>query len=714
MFNRQRDYRAIKHSGLFDPDYYLLNYPDVRRADVDSLKHFVKYGWKEGRNPSKDFDINFYLNTYPDVKNAGINPLFHYIRYGKSAGYKTHLDQLIASDNTECSFFQNHIIKSDRSTLNILHLKQYGNLLVRGINILFKQGPTALSKKIVRHNENKLNLIEAKREIGISIDQPKISIIIPVYNLCSLTQQCIESIYRETKSESIEVIVIDNASEDQTFEWLNSEKIKHPFFKVFRMDQNIGFGAAVNFGIRKSNGNFIVILNNDTIVSPRWLENLLNNLEKDPSIGIISPVTNYVGEGPQIDINAANLSPDIELIQKYALSIQTRTKLISEPNRLVFFCVMIRREVIDIIGDLDIAYEKGNFEDDDYCMRTRLVGYQLAIAQNSFVYHMGSATFIKNKISHDNYMEQNRIRFYKKAGRLATSIRKIQSDSTGRDIEVSVVVRTKNRPVLLEKALNSLANQTYKNFEVVLINDGGSDIYELIRKYNNLLLINYIHNETSRGRSAAANIGIDLSQGNQITFLDDDDIVYPWHLETLIQAANRFSSGFVYSNYNRSLILTENTSNPDIIKGGLVWEYNELELLINNYLPIHTWLVSKECVQQVGKFDENLDRLEDYDFLLRVNNITPFCHTSKVTCEYRYYLHSANSIYTEREKSKDALQIIYERYPSDNKDVLSKRKEVMQAFDYQIMKIKEIEKKTGVTMTEFEARREIIRLVTGL
>ncbi len=714
MFKRQREYWIIKRSRLFDPEYYLLNYPDVRRADIDPLKHFVKYGWKEGRNPSKNFNVNFYFTAHPDVKISEKNPLFHYIRYGKSAGYKTHLDDFISSDNTEYSFFQNNINKSDRSTLNTLHLKQYGNLLLRGINILLKQGPTALSKKIAQHYENKLNLIEAKREISVSADQPKISIIIPVYNLCSLTQQCIESIYRETKSESFELIVVDNASVDQTFEWLNSEKIKHPFFKVFRMDQNIGFGAAVNFGIRKSNGAFIVILNNDTIVSPEWLENLLEALEKNPSIGIISPVTNYVGEGPQIDTNAANLSPDIELIQKYALSIQTRTKLINEPNRLVFFCVMIRRELIDIIGDLDIAYDKGNFEDDDYCLRALLAGYQLAIAPNAFVYHMGSATFIKNKISHDNYMEQNRIRFYKKTGRIATSIRKNESYSTDRDIDISIIVRTKNRPVLLEKALNSLVNQTYKNFEVVLINDGGSDIYELIRKYNNLLFINYIHNETSKGRSSAANIGIDLSQCNHVTFLDDDDIVYPWHLETLIQAANQFSSGFVYSNYNRSLFLTENTYNPDIIKGGLVWEYNKLELLINNFLPIHTWLVSKECIQQVGKFDENLDRLEDYDFLLRVNNITPFCHISKVTCEYRYYLHSANSIYTEREKSKDALQIIYERYPSVNKDVISKRKEVMQAFDYQIYKIKEIEEKTGVTMTEFEARREIIRLVTGL
>jgi|GEM_PF-5295617 glycosyltransferase involved in cell wall biosynthesis len=90
MLTNLRDYFAIKHSGLFDERYYLLHNPDVRRADIDPLKHFVKFGWKEGRNPSEEFHTYYYLNTYPDVKNAGINPLFHYIRHEKREGRKTN------------------------------------------------------------------------------------------------------------------------------------------------------------------------------------------------------------------------------------------------------------------------------------------------------------------------------------------------------------------------------------------------------------------------------------------------------------------------------------------------------------------------------------------------------------------------------------------------------------------------------------------------
>ena len=78
----KNDYKTIKKSGLFDEKYYLKTYEDVRNSDIDPIKHYIKYGWKEGRNPSESFDTNFYLESYPDVRSAGLNPLVHFIRYG--------------------------------------------------------------------------------------------------------------------------------------------------------------------------------------------------------------------------------------------------------------------------------------------------------------------------------------------------------------------------------------------------------------------------------------------------------------------------------------------------------------------------------------------------------------------------------------------------------------------------------------------------------
>lgn len=84
-----KDYLLLKRSGFFDEEYYCLQYPDVRQADVNPLWHFVSYGWKEGRNPSSDFDSNYCLYTNPDVALVGINPLYHYIKHGRKEGRDT-------------------------------------------------------------------------------------------------------------------------------------------------------------------------------------------------------------------------------------------------------------------------------------------------------------------------------------------------------------------------------------------------------------------------------------------------------------------------------------------------------------------------------------------------------------------------------------------------------------------------------------------------
>lgn len=73
-------------SGYFDPAYYLKKYPDIRHAGINPLKHYLVFGWKEGRDPSEKFDTKYYLITNPDVKRAGTNPLIHYLEFGRKEG----------------------------------------------------------------------------------------------------------------------------------------------------------------------------------------------------------------------------------------------------------------------------------------------------------------------------------------------------------------------------------------------------------------------------------------------------------------------------------------------------------------------------------------------------------------------------------------------------------------------------------------------------
>ncbi|MEM1964297.1 MAG: rhamnan synthesis F family protein [Candidatus Caldarchaeum sp.] len=81
-----RDYLIIKAFRALDEHFYLKSYPDCRRADIDPVWHYVRWGWREGRDPSSDFSTSYYLSRYPDVARARINPLVHYLRWGKREG----------------------------------------------------------------------------------------------------------------------------------------------------------------------------------------------------------------------------------------------------------------------------------------------------------------------------------------------------------------------------------------------------------------------------------------------------------------------------------------------------------------------------------------------------------------------------------------------------------------------------------------------------
>jgi hypothetical protein len=88
-FRHKKWKNIIKKSGLFDTKYYLFKYPDVRLSDIDPILHYIKFGVKEGRNPSAKFNTYFYLQKNKDVKDNGINPLVHYLTYGKKENRET-------------------------------------------------------------------------------------------------------------------------------------------------------------------------------------------------------------------------------------------------------------------------------------------------------------------------------------------------------------------------------------------------------------------------------------------------------------------------------------------------------------------------------------------------------------------------------------------------------------------------------------------------
>ncbi len=253
-------------------------------------------------------------------------------------------------------------------------------------------------------------LIKVKKQSN----KQKVSIIIPVYNQIKYTLETIRSIYQFTK-EDFELILVDNASEKETQVQLEKISTEYQNVKIIRNDINYGFPSAINIGIKNSVGKYIVVMNNDVVVTENWLTKMLAIAESKDEIGIVGPISNHVS-GVQIDKNTKYNS--IEEMHKYAQTISELNKNSTlEFPRVVFFCTLIKRSVLDKIGGLDERFYPGNFEDDDFCLRAQIAGFKSVIARDVFIHHFGSKSFTADgNEKYAKLLETNKRKFIEKWG----------------------------------------------------------------------------------------------------------------------------------------------------------------------------------------------------------------------------------------------------------------------------------------------------------
>ncbi|VEN73000.1 Putative teichuronic acid biosynthesis glycosyltransferase TuaH (fragment) [Candidatus Desulfarcum epimagneticum] len=248
------------------------------------------------------------------------------------------------------------------------------------------------------------------------METPVVSIIVLTFNqLEKATKFCIESVIKNTDLRKNELIVVDNASTDNTPGFLRKLESSPGKIRVKLNQWNRGYAGGNNDGIRMARGRYIVLLNNDTLTPAGWLGPLVNALETHPNIGLAGPVTNFAGNEQRIELRGLNR----QNFEKIAAGYTSRNKGIwFETHRLGFFCVAMRAELIGEIGYLDEEFGIGMFEDDDFCLRVMKERRQSpAVLEDCFVYHMGGASF--KHFSHDDYyalFRKNEKYFLKKHG----------------------------------------------------------------------------------------------------------------------------------------------------------------------------------------------------------------------------------------------------------------------------------------------------------
>jgi LmbE family N-acetylglucosaminyl deacetylase/glycosyltransferase involved in cell wall biosynthesis len=198
---------------------------------------------------------------------------------------------------------------------------------------------------------------------------------------------------------------------------------------------------------------------------------------------------------------------------------------------------------------------------------------------------------------------------------------------------ISVIVRTKDRPRLLEEALSSLASQTYRPIEVIIVNDGGLEVpIDTFRARMPAIGVDYVAHERTRGRAAAANSGIHKASGQFVCFLDDDDLLYPQALETLISQSD--SQKITYALAQCVKYGPDGRCDPQ--RSHLIGRpFERGRLILENYIAFNTFCVPRSLLEATGPLDEDLAIYEDWDLLIRLSKHYEMVFIDKLVAEYR-------------------------------------------------------------------------------
>jgi O-antigen biosynthesis protein len=243
-------------------------------------------------------------------------------------------------------------------------------------------------------------------------DTPEISIIIPVFNKWRFTYNCLSSIRKNVRGEKYEIVVVDNASTDETPKLFHS-KIKNVIY--LRQEENLNFVGGNNEGLKHASGKYIVFLNNDTYVLPGWLENLQATLGNDSKIGLAGSKLVYPNGLLQ---EAGGIVWKNEKVWNYGR--------FSDPSNYEFnylkdvdYCsaasIIVKAEIIDKLGGFDPLYQPAFFEDTDLAFRVRQLGYRTVYQPKSEVIHFEGVTAGRNiKEGFKKYQEKNKQKFFER------------------------------------------------------------------------------------------------------------------------------------------------------------------------------------------------------------------------------------------------------------------------------------------------------------
>ncbi|MDH3883092.1 MAG: glycosyltransferase, partial [Desulfobacterales bacterium] len=613
-----------------------------------------EYGLYGEEDADYDFRIKCkgLLNVYMEDENIG----FH-LPGGKAAVIDPHTFTA-ADGQEEIQQADYRKWKDEMRRNNVTKGKFYKNLndYSKGIRSLFAESKFADQYFKQKGISTELNdPIERKEE---KICESKVSIIIPVFNQLAFTKKCLNAIFRNTPSDLFEIIIIDNASTDETVRYLSDlgERIK-----LITNNQNMGFAKACNQGAQKASGKYLLFLNNDTEVQPEWLNALVEVLDKDKSVAAVGskmlfPDKKIQHAGVAI-VNNQKIRDPLFAQHIYYQQAENypQANQISTYQALTAACMLVRRSAFEAVDRFDERYWNG-YEDIDLCFKFQKRGWLLIYQPTSVVIHYESQSGPErfNRVQHnierlhqkwlgkinpDLMIETNGTEIETGAGcirpyQIETFANRQRIDSTKSIKQLtSIVILTCNQIEYTKKCIDSIYKQTPEPFELILVDNGSTDgtvqyLESEIADRNEAIRVKIIKNKKNKGFAAGNNQGIAIAKGDYILLMNNDVVVTPGWLGRMIACAEKDSKiGIVgpCSNYVSGPQLVEKVNyDVNTLKGltefsnQFAAQHSQQEQQILRVVGF-CMLIKRAVIEAVGGMDNRygLGNFEDDDFSLR-------------------------------------------------------------------------------------------------
>jgi predicted O-linked N-acetylglucosamine transferase (SPINDLY family)/GT2 family glycosyltransferase len=356
------------------------------------------------------------------------------------------------------------------------------------------------------------------------------SLIILCCNEVGYTRQCLESVLEHTRPP-YELILVDNGSTDGTPAYLDKLRTRRgpQRVEILRNASNRGFAAGCNQGLAAARGRYLVLLNNDTVVTAGWLDGLVNwSLHNWPKVGLVGAVTNYSRPPQQIPVDY----PDLGGLADFAARRRQQFAGQALPvDRLAGFCLLARREALNALGNFDEGFGLGFFEDDDLSVRAVRAGFGLLVALDVFVHHFGSRTFAALGVDCPAQLRANFGRFRDKWGEQESAGYRMPTGGAP-EVAASPTVVAAARPEQPRVSLCMIVKNEEENLpaclgsaadlvdEIVVVDTGSSDHTKEVAARFGAKIVDFPWVDSF---AAARNESLRHATGKWIFWLDADD-----------------------------------------------------------------------------------------------------------------------------------------------------------------------------------------------